>query len=117
MAQEGIDPSLWYRCTEWLATIIQSLCLIHRSTILDVFTVLFKQARVYVVIKSGMLSMSSPDCVTACKDRPNFFRLQVDDSSSGFGEHSFVEFVHRGHTERGEMVDAKLCVCKCNVTS
>jgi hypothetical protein len=99
MAQEKIDQSLCYRGTYQLATRMQYLCLIHGSTILDVFNDLFKQAHVpvHVVIKSAMLSMSFPDRVTACQGMPNFFLLQVEDSSSGFGVHSFAEFVHRGH--------------------
>jgi hypothetical protein len=61
MAQEKIDPSLCDYCTEWLATFIQYLCLIHRSTIPDIFRDLFKQAGLYIGIKSAMLSMPFPD--------------------------------------------------------
>jgi hypothetical protein len=82
--------------------------------ILDVFGEIFKPARVCAVIKSAMLSMSFPDCVTVCPGMANFFPLQVEDSSSVFGDHSFVELVYREHTERGELVQAKVCVRECN---
>jgi hypothetical protein len=97
--------------------VIQYLCLFHGSTILDGFRDLFKQAGAHVVIKSAMLLMSFPDCVAVCQGMPNFFPLQVEDSSSGFGEHSFLEFVHRGQTSRGDLVRAKLCVSAFSVES
>jgi hypothetical protein len=95
MAQERIDPPHCDCCTERLAPITQYLCLVHASTILDVFRDLFKQGRVHVVIKSEILSMSFPDCVTVCQGVLNFFPLQVEDSSNGSSEHPFREFVHR----------------------
>jgi hypothetical protein len=101
MGQERIDPSLSSRCTDRLATRIQYLCLIHRNRILDVFRDLFKQARVNVVIMSAMLSMSFPDCVTVCEDKPNLCPLQVEDSSHDPGGHPFVKFAHRRPRERG----------------
>jgi hypothetical protein len=117
MVRERIDPSHCDRYTWMLAKIIQDLCLIHGSTILDVFRDLFKQARLHVLIKSAMLSVSFPDCTNVCQGMPNFFPLQVEDSSNDPGEHSFVEFVHRGHASRGYLVYPKLCVRKCLVKS
>jgi hypothetical protein len=72
---------------------------------------------VYVVIKSTICSMSFRDCLTVGQGMLNFFPLQIEESSIGFSEHSFVEFVHRGHISRGDLVQAKMCVRKCNVSS
>jgi hypothetical protein len=38
--------------------------------------------------------------------------MQVEHSSNSPGEHSFMKFVHRGSTSRGQLVYAKLCVHK-----
>jgi hypothetical protein len=94
---------------------MQYLCRIHGSTILDIFSDFFKQARAYAVIKSAMLSMSFPDCVSVCQGISNGFHLQIEDSSNDPGGHSFMEFVHREHASRGDLVHANLCARKCIV--
>jgi hypothetical protein len=79
--------------------------------ILGIFSDLFEQVLVDVVLKCGMLATSFRNCVTACHEVPNIFQLQFEDSGNGSGGGLLI-FASRESVWIEDPVQAKVCVRK-----